>query len=165
VANAEHVRQKSRDWYYANKERHQERVAAWKAAHPGKQEEYQRNHYARKKLNRKQWAEYLEESRLRARLKAEREGRPFAPVPLDEYRKRYGTGDGPHNTVAAESLRPFVVRALRTGTEAELARRAGVSDKRIREIGQGVERISLGTADRLCVALGLTLSLVYPEAA
>jgi DNA-binding Xre family transcriptional regulator len=166
VANAEYVRQKSRAWYYANKERHAKRVAEWKRAHPGKQQEYQRIHYARKRLNPQEWAEYLEDSRLRARLKAEQEGRPFKPVSLEEYRERYGGGWGRSSTLPAEPLIPFIRRALHVESEIELAERAGISDKRIRDVLNGnAPNIALVTADKLCVALGYTLSLIYPEAA
>jgi DNA-binding Xre family transcriptional regulator len=182
IEHRDEILAKQREWSLANAEYVRREVArlvltptrsatpsGWpsgSAANPGKQQEYQRIHYARKRLNPQEWAEYLEESRLRARLKAEQEGRPFKPVSLEEYRERYGGGWGRSSTLPAEPLIPFIRRALHVESEIELAERAGISDKRIRDVLNGnAPNIALVTADKLCVALGYTLSLIYPEAA
>jgi hypothetical protein len=106
-----------------------------------------------------------ENARMRARLQAEREGRPLPALTPEEYRARFGTGFGGAERLPAEPLVPLVQRALESETETGLARRARVADKRVREILSGKSNISLVTADRLCVALGSTLALVYDEAA
>jgi hypothetical protein len=55
---------------------------------------------------------------------------------------------------------------MKTESIDTIAARAGVSPRRLDSIlGGGQDVVSLVTADRVCVALGTTLSLVYPEAA
>jgi DNA-binding Xre family transcriptional regulator len=165
-AHREQARVRSKAWYEANKERHAERVARWKAEHPERQKLYRQRHYENLKRTRQGWEKYLEDQRLSWRLLAERRGRPVKPVSLEEYRERYGSGWGKSITLPAEPLLPFIRRALRTESETELAGRAGISDKRIREVLNGnVSNFALVTADKLCLALGYTLSLIYPEAA
>jgi hypothetical protein len=110
-------------------------------------------------------AKATETWRLYDRMRRDREGRPRKPIDPEVYAERYGRGYGRIELVPAAPLTPLVRRALTRESEIELAGRAGISDKRIREIVGGQGNIALVTADKLCVALGYTLSLVYPEAA
>jgi hypothetical protein len=164
-ANKERNRERARAWYQANKERHRAKNLRWRLENPGRQREYQRRHYAKLRRNSKRWQEYLERNRLDERMRADRRGRPKRELTFEEYQARYGTGFGSATTVPAEPLRELVRRSVQIEGTMELADRAHVSDKRIREILSGHEQISLVTADRLCVALGLPLSLVYQDAA
>lgn len=104
-------------------------------------------------------------SRMWLRLRREREGRPLPVLSVEEYTGRYGHGYGQATRLPAAPLVPLIRRALHSETELELAYRAEVSERRVREILSGKELVSLVTADRLCVALGVALSLVYQEAA
>jgi DNA-binding Xre family transcriptional regulator len=110
-------------------------------------------------------AKAAEAHRLADRMRRERQGRPRPPVDAALYAVRYGKGYGRVAVVPAAPLLPFVVYALAHETEAELAERTGISPKRIQDMLNGAPNIALVTADKLCVALGYTLSLVYPEAA
>jgi hypothetical protein len=165
-AHREQNRAKSRAWYQANKQRHAARVAEWKAEHPEQQKVYRQRHYQNLKRTQEAWEGYLEDQRLGGRLLAEQRGRPVKPVSLAEYRKRYGTGFGRSATVPVAPLVPFIRQRLRVQSEAELATRAGSSPRRIYGMLNGSQpNIAVVTADSFCIALGLTLSLVYPEAA
>jgi hypothetical protein len=164
-ANRERSRERARAWYRDNKERHLAQTRQWRVENPGRQQEYQRRHYAKLKRSTKRWQEYLERSRLDERMRADKRGRPKRELTLAQYRARYGNGFGASTTLPAEPLRELVARAVRSNGTEELAARAHVSDKRIREILAGSAQISLVTADRLCVALGMPLSLVYQDAA
>jgi hypothetical protein len=106
-----------------------------------------------------------ENARILLRLQREREGRPLPALSVPEYHERYGRGYGRSTQLPAAPLRPLIERALESESEVELGRRAAVADRRLREILTGKQNISLVTADRLCVALGFTLSVVYQEAA
>lgn len=165
-AHREQIRQRARDWYQANKERHATRVAQWKAEHPEQQKAYQQRHYENLKRDEKAWRKYLEDQRLSGRLLAEQRGRPVKQVSLEQYRERYGTGFGRSSTVPAAPLVPFIRQRLRVQSEEELAKRAQSSPRRIYGMLNGSQpNIAVVTADSFCIALGLTLSLVYPEAA
>ena len=97
-------------------------------------------------------------------MRRDREGQPRKPVTPEIYAIKYGTGYG--GRLPAAPLAPLLRSALEHETETDLAWRAGIAPKRVADIVHGrAERVALTTADGLCVALGLTLSLVYPEAA
>jgi hypothetical protein len=160
----EESRERARRWYQENKARHNARVAAWKAAHPGAQAEYQRAHYAKQRLDPKAWARYLEESRMKERLRAEQLGKPLPMLSERQYIARYGTGFGRATSVSTEPIRPYVeVWAARIGP-TEIERLAPVAAKRIAELLYGQPVISLVTADRLCTLMGVPMSMLYQDA-
>jgi hypothetical protein len=123
--------------------------------------EYRRQHAQSRKTNPNQAGN----SRMGLRLRREREGRPLPVLSAEEYTERYGRGYGNATRLPAAPLVPLVEQALKSESEVELAYRAQIADKRVREILDGKDQISLVTADRLCVALGVALSFVYREAA
>jgi hypothetical protein len=171
----ERARQHQREWkerLRADPERYQavlaverDRKRIWAKANHERKLEQQRSSYWRLRADPERWARWLETHRLAYRLQREREGRPLPALSAQEYRERYGRGYGRSTLLPAAPLRPLIERALESESEVELGRRAAVADRRLREILTGKRNISLVTADRLCVALGFTLSVVYQEAA
>jgi len=161
----EEAREKARQWYYANRERHKARTAAYRQANPERQAEWVRRWYANKLRTKAGRLSYLEDSRMRSRLNAERNGRELTPVPLDEYRERYG-GDNHHVQVPLAPLLPYVKAAYEELGSVELARLAGTSDKRVMEMIRGDrDEISLPVADALCTHFELPFSWLYQDVA
>jgi hypothetical protein len=164
AAHREQSRERAARWYQENKAHHNARVAAWKAAHPGMQAEYQRAHYAKRRLDPKAWERYLEESRMKERLRAEQLGKPLPALSERQYIARYGTGYGRSTSVPAEPLKPYVETWVARIGPTEIEKLAHVSAKRITEILNGQRAISLVTADRLCTFMGVPMSMLYDEA-
>jgi hypothetical protein len=168
--NAAYARQKSRAWYAANRERHKATMRKWQAEHPEKRKLYRSRYYAKLKADPKRYAKWLidrrERDRFTRRVRAEQQGRPMPPVPLAEYRKRYGESLD-RRTVETGPLAKIIIEILEndeTLTEKNLAFRCQVAPRRIYQIlHEG--RVSIAAADKVCVGLGTTFSLVYPEAA
>lgn len=105
-----------------------------------------------------------ERARMRYRMKAMREGRTIKPAKL-----------GRENiSVPVAPVLPFV-RAWITaynvssdhdqdvGGQKELARRSGLSEKRIYEVLNGAENVARDTADALCQAVGVHYSILYAD--
>jgi transcriptional regulator with XRE-family HTH domain len=114
----------------------------------------------------------LENHRMAARLRRERDGEKLRLVPKDVYEERYGVGTHKGTLISTAPLRPFLVRALaemeaETGmpAAAALAAKSGVSDKRILEIANGREQVAELVVDRLCTALELPMSWLYDDEA
>ncbi|HTE61069.1 MAG TPA: helix-turn-helix transcriptional regulator [Solirubrobacteraceae bacterium] len=99
-------------------------------------------------------------------MAAERAGHAVEPVSDTEWKREYnGDGWGRATRVPAAPLRPHLRDCVRMTSEESLAERAGVSTRRIGALLRGEqESVSLVVADRLCVAVGLPLSLVYQDA-
>jgi DNA-binding XRE family transcriptional regulator len=54
------------------------------------------------------------------------------------------------------------LKAQQGYSQVELARRLGISERRLRHILKNQDEIQLRTADKLCLALDIPLSEVYP---
>jgi hypothetical protein len=104
-----------------------------------------------------------ETHRMGNRLRAEQAGRWIEPVAPEVYARRYGTGRGarqPH--LPADPLLPLLADVFDPGAIAEAA---GLSDSFVERIIHGrIKAVAVPDADRLCIALGLPLTLVYPDA-
>lgn len=192
-ANAERVKAKSRAWYAANRERALESQRRYAAAHRAeacerarrwyeanreqrleslkdyrqreetreRQRAYQREHYWRVKADAKAYARYLEERRLQRRLLAERKGCPLPPVPEERY-----PAASTKWTAAAAPMRELVREWIGSGgTGAELAAASGVSERLLHRLLHEDSNVSVAAADRIALALGLHLDLIYEETA
>lgn len=125
-----------------------------------------RRRYVRLRKDPKRVARFNEDARMRYRLLQERKGRQLPPLSEGAYARQYGTGYGRSTVVDAAPLLPLIQHHISMVGGLELARVSKVSIKALERVAKGVQdQISLVTADRLCVAFGLPLSLVYPELA
>lgn len=134
----------------------------WRDRHRDRHLEYAMAYYAWQKADPERWARHLEDARINYRKRQEAKGKPVRQMSDAEYVTRYGNGYGKSTRVPAAPLVPYVKHALAEFSENELALFAGVSQKRLHEIIDVEDKqISLITADRLCVAFDLPMSLVY----
>lgn len=129
--------------------------------HPERARAATQRWYAHVRQDPEAWARLLESHRMGARLRAERNGHALPPVPEHRY-------PGPSKRGA---LDPAPVRKLvrewmaAGGLLTELADVARVSERLLgRLLGEEQPGISLMAADRIVVALGLHLDLIYEEA-
>jgi hypothetical protein len=164
-----------RRWAAANPERQREYDRRWRESHP----EQARETSARWK--REHPEQVNEQQRMAYRMRAEREGRAVKPVPAEIYEHRYGpsTGAGQSLNIDAAPL----ARVLRgwvddegvndhygerhdgLHTSVRLARTSGVSARTIGRIRAGeTTRVSVIAADRLALAMGTHLDLIYTDA-
>jgi hypothetical protein len=128
-----------------------------------------------------------EQRRMAYRLRAWTQGRQVSQVPERDYLVRYGNGSGgkAKGLLPAAPLRERVFKwldppdligevtgmstgmggyhALALHTRTRLSELSGVHERRIYDLLSGSDRISLRNADRICVAIDVPLSLLYPE--
>jgi DnaJ-domain-containing protein 1 len=132
----------------------------WQERNPDYVTNAERRRYQAIKADPVRQARHREDARMRYRLRQMQQGRNPRMLSAKTYAKHYGTGFGAAATVeVADELRRLTIRDVEQNGHRNI-------DKRVREIASGQKtRISLVTADRLCVKYGLTLSLVYPELA
>jgi ribosomal protein S25 len=136
-----------------------EATLRWQGRNPEKVAEGHARRYAKMMADPERHEARKEDARMAHRLRQERKGRASKPVSEKRYVERYGTGYSSKLTIPVnDELRRLVALEVDAYGNRE-------SDKRVREILRGVDRISLVTADRICTALGVPLSLVYPELA
>jgi hypothetical protein len=134
-----------------------------------------------------EWRERARETqRINYHLRREREQQPRRePMSEEEYLQRYGNGSGrttskvpvgPLRDVVRDWLDPDeIVHAanavtrnrdrdatLGLHTRGELARRAGVDERRVYDLFHGAY-LSLRVADRIATAVDVPLSLIYPN--
>jgi hypothetical protein len=154
-------RYNSRAWANTHRDKVREASRRYARTHPEVVEAAWRRRYAALKADPKAWADYLESARFQYRLKAERDGRPVAPVPEERYPQA-----SPHWRVEdPEPLRELVREWMRDSDQADLARTAGVSDRLIyRLLHESDSRITVAAADRIVTALGLHLDLLEVQA-
>jgi hypothetical protein len=125
---------------------------------------------ARCRSNQSRWrhdpvkgAEYREARRMQYRLRQARRGRPVPPLSEQQYEARYGKGwtrrySMPREVVAAVAA--LIESELENGRDLEaIAAMAGMPGRRLWAIRHG-EGGSLPVIDRLCIALGVSLSEV-----
>lgn len=146
---------------------HNESSKQWRKRHPEKMTEANRKWREKVRQDPERWRELRENRRIAYRLRRERKGLPVRkPMSEEAYNARYGTGFGRAATLPAEALRDHVVNAATAmGSREEFARLAGVSDRRLQDMVNGVtHRVSLVNADKLCVALGIPLHELVEEA-
>ncbi len=106
-----------------------------------------------------QRAELRERTREHAAARRRKEGKPVRNVTRDGYgAKRVKDNIGKTGSVDAA---PVLRECSRAGWSVnEIAQAAGVDPRSVSRWSQG-ERMSLDAADRLCMTLGLHLSLIY----
>lgn len=159
--NREIARQRSAEWYRMHTDLSLQRSAEWYANNREAVLRHHRNADEREKRDPVRRAKRRENQRFSARLRAEQQGRPMAPVSEEVYVKRYGDGKS-----KAGSLPVAPILELLAGfdelTAGRMCEELGIHRHRVLS---SVDRISLVTADRICVYLGVPLSLVYQEAA
>lgn len=102
-----------------------------------------------------------ERTREYAAARRRREGRPVRNI----YKKDYGSGRCHDNISYKESLDPIPLMAeakrLRWSTK-KIAKEAKSDPRRVTDWLGGKMKINIDAADRLCLALGTHLTLVYP---
>lgn len=155
---------------------HNATTRRWRRNHPDKAAASQRNYRARLMEDPERAQEWREYQRIYHRIWRERKG--VVPRPLSEQRYRNGNGrtfysDG-YGHLPADRLVPFIEDYLhadltladskRQASRRELGRLSGLSDRRIYAILNGEwPNVRRDTADKICTALGVPLTLVYPE--
>lgn len=162
----------------ATLERRRAHNRAWNRNHPdvgrAAQRRYAARHPDRVRALSRAWyhavradpvalVRYREDQRMRARLLAERLGRPLPPVPESDYPEA-----STQWTLPAGPLRTLVRDWLRDDDldQSTLARAAGVSERLLyRLLHEEGEGVSVAAADRLLVTMGSHLDLVYEGAA
>jgi hypothetical protein len=138
------------------KARERERHRRWNRAHRAKRAEQ------RSRRN----AATREASRMTRRLRAEREGNPYAPVPESTYLRLYGSGRGVLQPRVDPA--PLIPRLDPFSEDLEaFAESVGLSGSYLRRVvnGRYEKGISILDADRICMGLGVPFELVYSEAA
>lgn len=165
-------RESSRRWNAAHPEKVAKARREWVERHPDRYQHAQRAWYERLKADPVAYADYLELRRMDHRLRAERDGRPLPPVPEHRY-----PAVATRWSLDPEPLRQLVLEYLaqdegdngdrvRPYTAETLGRAAGVSARLIyRLLHEPDKRISVVAADRLAVALGTHLDLLYEPVA
>ena len=118
--------------------------------------------YARLRSDPAAWAQRLEWQRMYYRLRAMRDGRPVRALSSGAYERRNGAGHR-GSRLDPEPLAAWIRRWL--GEDAGhdrslLGERAGLDPRRIYGVLSG-ERVSVNTADRLALGIGLHLGLIY----
>lgn len=159
--NREIARQRSAEWYRAHTELSIERSAVW---YRNNREAVKRHHEAAEEKTRRdpvRAAARREGQRFSARLRAEQKGRPMKPLSEAEYVKRYGDGKSRAGSLPVAPILELL-EGFDTVTAGRMCDELGIHRHRLLV---GGERISVVTADRICVYLGVPLSLVYQEAA
>jgi hypothetical protein len=101
-----------------------------------------------------------ERTREYAAARRRREGKPVRDI----HKRGYGSGRCQENTGYKESLDPLPLmkeaKRLQWNTE-RIALEARSDSRRVRDWKSGRARINIDSADRLCLALGTHLTLVY----
>lgn len=101
-----------------------------------------------------------EDQRMRYRMRREQAGNPTRPVSQKTYIKRYGRGSYTHDRVAVEPLMPLLLAR----DPRELAESSGLNRSTIDRLLTGRNTdLMLPDADKLCVALGIPISLIYAQ--
>lgn len=153
-----------------------ERSQRWNLAHPetmrAAHARYRARHPDRIRVAQRRWTSAVaadparlerlrETKRLGARLRAERNGRPLPPVAPERY-----ANPSYKWKVPAGPLREQLREQVSLGEHAALAADAGVSERLLyRLLHENLEHISVVAADRIAIALGLHLDLLYDEEA
>jgi hypothetical protein len=137
-----------------------EATRRWLDAHPDYKIEAERRRYRAIKADPARYERLKEDARMRYRLRQMAKGRDVRVLSAKTYAKRYGTGYGNAPTVEVND-------ELRRLAKQDLALHGDRgTDKRVREIASGLKwRVSLMTADRLCVKYGIPLTLLFPDLA
>lgn len=140
-------------------------------------QEYRREasarYLAKIKADPVRWAELIEAKRMNDRLRRERLGLPVRQLSPEAYHRRYGSPFSSRESLDAAPLRRLLgdwIEDFERGSAAEreqantfarLERRTGVPARSLRRVMYEQGRVSLGTADAVCTALGTHLDLVY----
>lgn len=183
----ERVRERQREWARVRRlndpkfaERMREAARLYKQRHPEKTKEIEHRRYEQIRADPVKWERHKGDQRMRYRMRQERKGKPVKPVSKRVYVQRFGSGRHSFaNTLPVAPLRTVIDAWLPTEVEhqwttnehettsagvVQLAEIAGVSARRIGSILNGEqERVSLGVADALCVALNVPLASLYFE--
>jgi hypothetical protein len=151
-------RQATVAWQSRHRERATATNARWQQTHPDVVRASKRAYHARLRADPQRWARTLEDQRLAYRLRRERQG--FAPKPVSP--ERYGS-PSKWWTLDSEPLAAVLRDVLAEEDTRSLALRAGVDDSLVAKLVRSRERVSVDVADRLLLACGLHLDLVYDD--
>jgi hypothetical protein len=140
---------------YLAKERRRKREEA--RVDPERRRARQRRSYQRLRSDPQRWARFLETHRLEYRLKREQAGHSTRPVPIGKYHPA-----NPQWRVAdPEPVRQLVRDWIESGGSLlELSRLSGVSERGLGRLVREQAGLSVASADRIVVALGLHLDLL-----
>jgi hypothetical protein len=153
---------RSHAWYMTHRDLQRARSAAWRDDNLERRREQVRVWYRKLRKDPARYQRRLENARIADRLRAERAGRPMKPMSEVAYVKRYGPGWKRKERVPAAPIARLLhdLEDVAAFTESV----DGLSASFISRVSAGrITDLSVRDADVLCVALGLTLSLVYPE--
>jgi hypothetical protein len=131
----------------------------WRRRHPDRASEASRRWKQAVYADPDRAEEFRENARIYQRDWRRNRGINVRVLTEQEYQARYGSGY--RQMVSAKPLRPVLMAWLEYESIGRLAARSGVSDRLIRRVRDGQEHIAWPCADRLCVAMGYTFSVVY----
>jgi len=137
-----------------------------------------RRYYAKVKADPVRWAAFLEDKRIDSRLRRERQGLPVRELSSESYARRYGSGKGfgPYGNIDARPLTRAInewldeertsigTAAMGLHTIIGLARLAHVTERTLRRLLEGQDQCALNVADRIAIAIGSHLDVIYPDA-
>jgi transcriptional regulator with XRE-family HTH domain len=164
-------RDRQREWTRAKRaadddfrRRQIEATIRWQKRHPDYVLAAEHARYARMRADEERYARHKEDARMRYRLRQEREGVTLRVLSEEAYHRRYG--DGQHGSDVSRLDAAPLRRLLRADPELDMAiiaERSGLSRSYVERVTGGkYTRLALRDADRLCIALGTTLSALYP---
>lgn len=188
---ARHKERMANDPAYRDRVRkgNRERRRAQRAADPERNRQYVRNRYEKLRSDPEKWAAFLAKKReyvarlktsdpdkYEALLEARRINNRLRRIELGlpvRKSKAVKNGVGRTTKLDAAPLVPLIEEWIdryeiehsetphRTPTIKVLSERSGVSDRLILRIRKGQEKVALDTADKLCLAIDVPLSMIY----
>ena len=157
----ERRRASSRAWNLAHRKQMAEAQRRYAETHREELRASTRRWYRAMRQDPERLEHFRETQRMGRRLKLERDGRPMQPVPEERYPAASSKW-----TADAEPVRQLVRDWISSGgTSAELAKSAGVSERLLYRLLHEDGNVSVAAADRIVVALGLHLDLLYEAGA